>query len=119
MKRLIDSFKYAFDGLIFVVKNEKNFRIHFLVALLVILVSFLLKLEKYDFIIIIILIFLVIILELIDTALEKTLDFVSKKRNPTIRAIKDIIAGAVLLSVILSIIIGLLIFVLYLDKIFL
>ncbi|MEJ5283734.1 MAG: diacylglycerol kinase family protein [Brevinematia bacterium] len=116
MKRFIKSLKFAIKGLSFALFNEKNFQIHFFVAIVVILFSFILRIKKIEWLFIISAIFLVLISELINSAIEKSLDLIDNKYNKKIEIIKDISAGFVLLSALYSIIIGLLIFLPHLFK---
>jgi len=99
----------AIKGVAHGISKEKNIKIQILIGLCVILISFLLNIPKLDFIIIIFVSFLVIILELINTSIEKLIDKISPVFDKDYGKIKDMMAGAVLLSVILSIIIGFLI----------
>ena len=110
MKKIINSFKYAFEGIITGLKEEKNMKIHILIMILVIIMGIILKISKIEWIICIILFGFVISLELINTAIENTVDLITKEINPKAKIIKDVAAGAVLISAISSIIIGLIIF---------
>lgn len=101
------SFKYALAGIIAALKEEPNLKFHFLAALLVIIISFLLNLSKTDWIIIIILIGFVIAIELTNTAIEAVVDHVIQSEHPGAKLAKDISAGAVLVSAITAAIIGL------------
>ena len=108
-KRLI-SFRYAFNGLKILIKEEHNARIHLFIACCVLIAGVLFKISIIEWIIIIFCIGLVFALELINSAIENTTDFISKEKNETIKKIKDLSAGAVLIAAIASTIIGLIIF---------
>lgn len=110
-KRLINSFKYAFEGIISALKTEKNMKIHVLIMILVIIFGIILKISKIEWIICIVLFGLVISLELINTAIENVVDLITQEINPKAKIAKDVAAGAVLVSAITSAIIGLMIFV--------
>lgn len=101
------SFKYAFEGMIAALKEEPNLKFHFLVGLLVIILSFFLNISKQDWIIIIILIGFVIALELTNTAIEAVVDHVIQTDHPGAKLAKDISAGAVLISALTAAIVGL------------
>lgn len=103
-------FSFAWQGIVAVIKSEKNFQIHLIFALLVILISFYVKLNMIEWIIIVLTIGLVLLLEMINTIIEKLIDFVIPEIHPTAKLIKDIAAGAVLVSAIMAIIVGLIIF---------
>lgn len=114
-KNFFRSLKYAFEGLSYAFKHHPHFKIELLIALLVIILSFLFGLNIFEFLFVLSSIVLVIIAEIFNTLIEETLDFVYKEHHQTIKFIKDLSAGAVLIAVIYSLILGLLIF---LPKIF-
>lgn len=107
---MIFSFKNAFRGLIYVIKREKNFRIELLFAVVVLFSMLVIDLQKWEKIILILVIFTVLILEMLNTSVERMVNLFKPKLHPYARAIKDIMAGAVLLASIGSIIIALMIF---------
>lgn len=107
------SFKYAFEGILAALKQEPNLKIHFLIALLVIAISFILNISSTDWVIIIFIIGFVIIIELTNTAIEKVVDVFTDREHPGAKYAKDIAAGAVLISSITAAIIGLLVFLPY------
>ena len=111
MKKLIKSFKYAFEGIFTGIKEEQNMKIHIVIMILVIIFGVILKISKIEWIICIILFGLVISMELINTAIENTVDLITKEKNEKAKIAKDVAAGAVLVSAIASAIIGLIIFV--------
>ena len=111
MKKLINSFKYAFEGIITGIKEERNIKIHISIMILVIILGILLKISQIEWIICIILFGLVISLEFVNTAIENAVDLITQEKNPQAKIIKDVAAGAVLVSAIASAIIGLIIFI--------
>ncbi len=111
MKKLIKSFKYAFEGIFTGIKEEQNMKIHILIMILVIIMGIILKISKIEWIICIILFGFVISMELINTAIENAVDLITKEINSQAKIIKDIAAGAVLISAISSAIIGIIIFI--------
>ncbi len=111
MKKVLKSFKYAFDGIFTGIKEEQNMKIHITIMILVIIFGIMLKISKMEWIICIILFGLVISMELINTAIENTVDLVTKEKNEQAKIAKDVAAGAVLVSAIASAIIGLIMFV--------
>ena len=110
-KKLINSFKYAFNGIKLCIQDEQNMIIHFTVATLVIIFAFIFKISKIEWIICLLLIGLVLMMELINTAIENICDLVTKDKNPYIKIAKDTAAGSVLVMSIVSAIIGLMIFI--------
>ena len=107
---LINSFKYAIAGIKSAVKNEQNLRIHFLAAAIVLIVAFLLKIPKVEFIVLILLIALVIVAELFNSVVEYIVDLITSEFHPLAKLAKDVAAGAVLFMAIVSVVIGILIF---------
>ena len=111
MKKLIKSFKYAFEGILIGIKEEQNMKIHITIMILVIIFGIMLKINTIEWIICILLFGLVISMELINTAIENTVNLITKEKNQQAKIAKDVAAGAVLVSAIVSAIIGLMIFV--------
>lgn len=110
-KKIINSFRYAFEGLISSLKTERNMKIHILAMILVIAPGFLLKINTKEWIICIICFANVIAGELFNTAIETVVDIVMPHKNEKAKLAKDISAGAVLVLAIGSAVIGLIIFV--------
>jgi diacylglycerol kinase len=106
----LKSFKYAFNGLRILFKEEHNAQIHFFAAVCAILAGFLFDISMYEWIAIVFAIGLVITMEIANTAIEGISDFVSPKKNDKIKRIKDLAAAGVLVSAITALIIGLIIF---------
>ena len=110
-KKLKNSFKYAFCGIITALKKEQNMKIHFTIAILVIIAGIILKISTIEWIICIILIGIVISLELVNTAIEQAVDIAMPEINEKAKIAKDVAAGAVLMVAIISLICGLIIFI--------
>ena len=106
---LIESFKFAIEGIINTTKNERNLKIHFLAMICVFILGFLTNLNSIEWSICIILISIIISGELFNTAIEKALDYAGEY-HPLIKFAKDASAGAVLVLAIVSVVIGLIIF---------
>lgn len=109
-KSFLQRFKIACFGLATALKEEQNFRIQFLIALVVIFFMMLFKLNAPESSILLLTILVVLCLELINSQIEKFLDLIQPHHHPRVKIIKDFSAGAVLLSSIGSVIIGALIF---------
>lgn len=95
-KKILKSFKYAFNGIIKSFKTEKNMKFHILMMVLVIIAGTLLKISKIEWIICVILFALVISAELINTAIETIVDMITMEKNEKAKIAKDVAAGAVL-----------------------
>ncbi|MBX0358756.1 diacylglycerol kinase family protein [Halobacillus sp. Nhm2S1] len=103
-------FRFAWNGIKEVYQSERNFRIHLSVALLVTLAAFVFGLSKGEWVTILLIMVIVFSLEMVNTAMERLLDFYHPEQHPVIGSIKDITAGAVLVASIGSVIIGMIIF---------
>ena len=110
-KKWINSFKCAIQGIKQAVKTERNVKIHITIMILVIIAGIVLKINTQEWIICIILFGLVISLELVNSAIEATVDIAMPEINEKAKVAKDVAAGAVLVSAIASAIIGLIIFI--------
>ncbi|HEU5052629.1 MAG TPA: diacylglycerol kinase family protein [Hanamia sp.] len=113
--RVIKSFGWAFNGLKDCILHEKNFRIQYVLAIIVIIVGIFLGLSAIEWAIILLCFAVVLSFEIINSAIEKLCDLVCPDFNLTIKKVKDMSASAVLLSAIITFIIGCIIF---LPKIF-
>jgi undecaprenol kinase/diacylglycerol kinase (ATP) len=114
IKKSFKSLAFALNGLRIVFQEQNNARIHVLVALIVIIAGVFLKNSAGEWIAICFAIGMVLMSEIINSAIEHVADFVSPDDHPLIKKIKDLSAGAVLISAITAIIIGIII---YLPKI--
>ncbi|GGB50155.1 diacylglycerol kinase family protein [Fictibacillus barbaricus] len=110
-KKLFSSFIFAFSGIVTTFKSEQNFRIHTMVSVIVIGLAIALDFSIERFIILLIVIGLVLSLELVNTAIEKTVDLITKEYHPLAKKAKDAAAGAVLVFSIFAVIIGILLFI--------
>lgn len=109
-KSLIESFNFAVNGIISALKTERNMRIHYLIALIVIILSVFFDFSRTELLILIFAISLVIVAELFNTAIEKVVDLITDRYHPLAKLAKDISAGAVLIAAINSIVVGYLLF---------
>jgi len=99
----------ALKGIADGISKERNIKIQLVIGIAVIVVSLLLKISTVELAIIISISFLVIVLEMLNTGLEKLFDILRSDYDGDIGRVKDMMAGAVLLAAILSIILGFLI----------
>jgi len=118
MKSFFKSFLFAING-IKLSFLQRNFKIHVACAIIAAIGVFILKINLTEWCIIVMCISLVISLEMINTALEQLVNLIEPNYNPKAGAIKDVAAGAVLVSSVISAIIGVMIFGKYiLDLLF-
>ena len=106
-----NTFKNARKGFRIVLKSEINIRIHVIIALLVLISAYLLNFSAIEFCLILFAIAIVIISEMLNTAIEFTLDAVFHNRySRMVGMAKDISAGAVMFASFISIFIGIILF---------
>ncbi len=115
---LAKSFRYAFSGLYHSLKYNQNLRIHFLIAILVVIASITFRVNALEMGILGIIILLVIASEMINTAIEEMVDLITNEHRQQAKIAKDVSAGMVLLTTVGSIIVGFLIFTPYVIKLF-
>ncbi len=106
-----NTFKNARKGFRLVLKSELNIRIHVAVATLVLFLALLLKFSALEFCILLFVIGLVIVAEMLNTAIEFTLDSIyHNKFSRMVGMAKDISAGAVMFATIISVFVGIILF---------
>ncbi|QAT40761.1 diacylglycerol kinase [Clostridium sp. JN-9] len=108
--KLLDSFNYAIEGIVYAVRTQRNMRIHMIAAILVLTACFFYDLNKMEILIITITITMVIAAELINTAVELAIDATTNYYHPLAKLAKNTAAGAVLVTAINAVIVGYIIF---------
>ncbi|HZC04938.1 MAG TPA: diacylglycerol kinase family protein [Ktedonobacterales bacterium] len=106
-----NSFIYAWHGLTYAVRTQRNARVHMALAMVAILLGLLLHISSVEWAMVFIAITLVFIAEMFNTVAEACVDLVTREYNPLARIAKDVAAGAVLLNAMLSVLIGALVFI--------
>ncbi len=117
-RRLGKSFKYAIWGLNKVFWEEQNFRIHTIVALVILALAIYLQIQAWQFIVLLLIIGLVLILEIINSIFERLLDLLKPRIHQYVKDIKDMTAAIVFIGAITAILIGILIFLPYIINLF-
>lgn len=105
--KFIASFGYAFHGLWYALRTQRNVRVHLAAAILVTIAGVLLHLSALEFALIYVAIAGVFIAEMFNTVIEICVDLAKPEYHPLARIAKDVAAGAVLLSALLAVVIGL------------
>ena len=108
---LYKSFGYAFQGIFNTIRTERNIKIHCAAAILVTIFGIWMQISKTEWMICFILFGLILALELVNTAVEATVDLFTEERKPLAKKAKDAAAGAVLIVAIFAAVIGILIFI--------
>lgn len=109
--KFIASFGFAFEGLWYAVRTQRNMRVHIGVALLAILIGIILRISPVEFALVFVAILIVFTAEMFNTVIELCVDLASPTYHDLAKIAKDVSAGAVLLSAMLSVVIGLFVFV--------
>src|SRR5580765_3639775 len=107
---LIDSFNYAFEGIIHVLRTQRNLRIHFLAAVLVFGAAIAVGVSRLQLIALVLAIAFVLVAEMLNTAIEGIIDVSTTSFDPNAKLAKDIAAGAVLIASITAVAVGYLVF---------
>lgn len=110
VRRLIDSLNYAFEGIIYALKTQRNMKIHFFVAIVVLFASLFFDFTRIEILILLLTISMVIVAEMINTSIESTIDLITDKYHIFAKIAKNVAAGAVLIAAINSIIVAYLLF---------
>lgn len=109
--KFIAGFGYAFSGLWYAIRTQRNMRVHVALALLAIILGIILRISAVEFALIFVAIIAVFIAEMFNTVFELCVDLASPEYHPLAKIAKDVSAGAVLLNAILAVIIALFVFV--------
>jgi diacylglycerol kinase (ATP) len=107
---LLESFNYAFEGIIHVLRTQRNLRIHFVVAVAVLIAALAVNVSKIELIALLLSITFVLIAEMINSAIEGAIDATTTSFDPNAKLAKDIAAGAVLIASVNAVAVGYLVF---------
>jgi diacylglycerol kinase len=91
-----EAFKNAVNGIVHAFLTQNNFRVHAVIATLVIILGFWLKVPRWEFLILTLAITIGLTIEMANTAFEKTVDLVTQKWDPKAKIAKDVSAGMML-----------------------
>ena len=105
-----ESFNFAFEGIIHVLRTQRNMRIHFVVAALVLIAAIASGVDKLELIALLLAIAFVLITEMINTAIEGAIDVATTSFDPMAKLAKDIAAGAVLIASVNAVAVAYLVF---------
>lgn len=116
--KLGKSFGYAFSGFSHTLSRHQNMRIHMTMGAIVLVLAAILRVSRIEFLVLAASIFLVLFAEMVNTAIEETLNAITAEHKAEIKIAKDVAAAAVLLTSIFSVIVGIVIFVPYFFRLF-
>ena len=106
---IVQSFNFAFEGIIYVLRTQRNMRIHFALAALVLILGLAVGVSKLELLALIVGISFVLIAEMLNTALEAAIDIATTSFDPLAKIAKDVTAGMVLIAAIAAVLVGLLV----------
>jgi diacylglycerol kinase (ATP) len=107
---LVESFNFAFEGIIHVLRTQRNMRIHFVIAVAVLIAALATGVDKIELIALLLAIAFVLITEMVNSAIEGAIDVATTSFDPMAKLAKDIAAGAVLIATVTALAIGYLVF---------
>ena len=107
---ILDSFNFAFEGIIHVLRTQRNLRLHFAIAFVVLVLALVVNVTKLELIALLISVTFVLIAEMLNSALEAAIDIATTSFDPMAKLAKDIAAGAVLIASINAVAVGYLVF---------
>lgn len=114
-RTFVESLNNAAEGFVTVVKHERNMRVHFFFSFLTLLFAAFIGVTRVEWMLLAISASLVLMTEMINTAIEETMDTFVKEHHKTVRMIKHIGAGAVLVTAVNALVVGFFIFARYLS----
>jgi len=109
-KKFIESFNAAIEGVVYVLQTQRNMRIHFIATFLIIILAIYLNFTGLELLLLCVTIALVLSAEVFNTVTELIVDMVKPESHPVAKAVKDVSAGAVLITSINAFIVGYLLF---------
>lgn len=92
------SFTWAFEGVVFVLRTQRNMQVHVAAGLLVFILALVLGVSRFELLALVLAVCLVLVAEMFNTALEAAIDAVITSYHPLVKIAKDVAAGAVLIA---------------------
>jgi len=108
---LLRSFGYAFEGVAYILRTQRNARIEIALGIVAVALAAWLGISAVEWAVLVVTIALVMALEWINTSLELAVSLASPDRHPSAKAAKDVAAACVLLGAVTSVVVGLVLFV--------
>ena len=118
LRKWVDSANFAIEGILFAAKTQRHLRCHLYSAVTVLILSYILGVQRHDFLIIAVTVIIVLLAEMMNTAVEFLVDMVSPEYSEKARIAKDVAAGAVLITAFGAIVIGYIILFPYVNTAF-
>ena len=105
------SFKHAFNGYLYAVRTQPNFRFHLLATLVVVLLGVYFSITPVEWLILVFTINTVLVAEMVNTSIEAMVDLITLEQRENAKIAKDVSAGLVLVSATLSVTVALIMFI--------
>lgn len=109
-RSLLWSFNHAIEGIVYALRTQRNMRVHFLAAAVVLLVALVLDISRLEMVALLFAIGLVLTAELVNTSVEAVVDLVVDRPDPLAKVAKDVAAGGVLVSALIAVAVGYVVF---------
>jgi diacylglycerol kinase (ATP) len=107
---ILESFNYAVEGIIHVLRTHRNMRIHFAAAVVVLVLALVLGVDRIELVVLLLSVAFVLVAEMVNSAIEAAIDVATSSFDPLAKLAKDIAAGAVLIASVNAIVVGYLVF---------
>jgi diacylglycerol kinase len=108
-RNILEAFRFAFSGLWYTLRTQRNMRVHLAIAGAVVILGLWLRLPADQWAMLALISGLVLVSEMTNTVIEKLVDLVCPEYHPLAKIVKDVMAGAVVLAAVVAVIVGLLI----------
>ena len=107
---IVNSFNWAFEGIVHALRRERNMKIHFAIAVVVLGAALFYSLSRLEIVALFVAISFVLITEMLNTAIEHTIDLITDEDDPRAKIAKDMAAGAVLVAAANALVVAYLVF---------
>lgn len=118
LRKLVESANYAIEGILHSAKTQRHVRYHLFAAVIILILGLVLGVSRYEFLIIVIVSVLVLSVEMLNSAVEETVNILFKEYDRRAKVIKDVAAGAVLTTAVGATVVGYIVFFPYLQGLF-
>jgi len=118
LRRLSRSFHHAFRGVIKLLTDQQNARIHASMTIVVGILAYIFEVTRIEATVLFMAVIMVFAMEIMNTAIEMVCDLIDEKENSKVRVIKDGMAGAVLIASVIAVVVALLIFLPHIRSFF-
>ncbi len=109
-RNLLWSFNYAIQGIVYALRTQRNMRLHVTAAATVLIASLFYGISRLELVAVVFAVGLVLVAELVNTAVEATVDIATERLDPLAKVAKDVAAGGVLVASLVAVIVGYVVF---------